>query len=100
MPFLANRFGLAAAVASVLGLVIVALLLQRAGLRAELADERHQVAILQAAIQEQNAAVIRMQEAGARDQAARATRALRVLAPRQRANPKSVQELNTWLASP
>lgn len=100
MNLLTSRFGLAGIVAAVLAVVIGGLMLSRAGLLADLADAERRVAILEAAVKQQNAAVIAMQEAGARDQAERTARALRVLTPPRRPTPQTAEELNRWLATP
>lgn len=102
--FLLQRLGVAgtacAAVATVLACIVAGLLINRAITLDRLDDTEHQVETLQAGLTAQNAAVIAFQEKASRDQAERTTRALRVLAPRQKPNPKTVQELNQWLTSP
>lgn len=93
-----SRFGLAGIVAVALGIWIGALKIEAHSLRSDLADAEHRGDVLEAAVREQNAAVVAMQERAATDAAERSARALRVLAPRQKVNPKDAEGLNAWLA--
>ncbi|WP_431861330.1 hypothetical protein [Azospirillum sp.] len=98
MALIASRFGLAGIVAVALGIWIGALKIEAHSLRSDLADAARRGDVLEAAVKEQNAAVVAMQEKAATDAAERSARALRALAPRQKANPKDAVEMNAWIA--
>ncbi len=95
-----SRFGLAGIVAVLAALVVGTLWLDRAGLRADVAEAQSRAAELSAEIARQNAAVEAMRAdalAASRAAAARATAALK---PRPKPDLSTIEELNTWLVTP
>ncbi|PWC54368.1 hypothetical protein TSA6c_00435 [Azospirillum sp. TSA6c] len=95
-----SRFGLAGIVTVLAGLVIAGLWLDRAELKADVAEREAQIGKLRADIEAQNAAVERMRaDALAASQAA-ADRARVVLRPRPKPQTATVGALNDWLTHP
>lgn len=105
IALLSGRFGgpalvgaglLAAGMAVAIGVLLVV----NANLRTDVATEKGKVTDLTARIAVQNAAVETMATEADALRALANERALRALAPRPKANPRTAEEMDRWLAAP